>query len=98
MQKRGMIQATKIAAYIGFVVAILGSGERIFGKFNQFTGFGLMLLLLSVSVLVCALLVFAEPYRLFVAKKGTEALALVIATTKWLMIYIFLMMLGLLIW
>lgn len=98
MNKTGWLQATKLAGYIGIVVGVLGSGEKIFGKFNQYTGFGLMLLLLSVSVLVCAILVFAEPYRLFMAKKGREALALVVGTTKWLLLYTVMMMIALLIW
>jgi hypothetical protein len=78
----GFTQATGVALYIGLVVTILGNGEKVFGKFNQFTGFALMLLLLSTLILICALLVFAQPYRLFLDKKGKEALQLVIATTK----------------
>lgn len=94
----GFTQATGVALYISLVVAVLGNGEKVFGKFNQFTGFGLMLLLLSTSILICALLVFAQPYRLFIDKQGKAALALVIATTKWLALYVLILMAGLLIW
>ena len=57
----------------------------------------LVLTVLSVSVLVCALFVLAEPYKLFMAKKGNETLDLVISTTKWLVAYLFVLILGIIV-
>ena len=40
------------------------------------------------SVLTCGLIVFYQPYMLFIDKKGKEAGQLVLATAKWLGIFL----------
>lgn len=98
MSKNGLKQATSVAGYILLVVAVMANGKYWFGGDDRGMLAPLLALtVLSVSVLVCALLVLAEPYRLFMAKKGSEALELVIATTKWLVVYLFVLILGIIV-
>lgn len=72
--------------------------ERWSDKFNEYTAPVFMLMMLSVSVLICTIIVLAEPYRLFLDKKGNEALELVVATAKWMVGYLILFFGALLIW
>lgn len=88
MKKQGLLQAVSVVGYIGIIVAILSNGKNFFGQLNEVTGPLLMLSLLSVSVLTCALLVLARPFRLFLDKKGEQALQLVIDTAFWLAIFV----------
>ncbi len=95
MNKNGLKQATNVAGYILLVVMVMANGNYWFGEDDRGMLAPLLALtVLSVSVLVCALLVLAEPYKLFMAKKGNEALELVISTTKWLVVYLFVLILG----
>lgn len=98
MNKKGFKQATSIAGYIILVVTVMANGNYWFGEDDRGILAPLLALsVLSVSVLVCTLLVFAEPYRLFVAKKGSEALELVISTTKWLVMYLLILVAGIIV-
>lgn len=91
--KEGFTQASLIALYIALIATLMGNGEKLFGKFdNEVIAATMMLSLLSVSVLICALLVLGKPYKLFIENKGTEALNLVVATTKWLLVFVLLVM------
>lgn len=98
MNKKGLKQASSVAGYILLVVTVMANGNYWFGKDDRGMLAPLLAVtVLSVSVLVCTLLVMAEPYRLFMAKKGSEALELVIATTKWLVVYLFVLILGIIV-
>lgn len=98
MNKSGLKQATSVAGYILLVVTVMANGNYWFGEDDRGMLAPLLALsVLSVSVLVCALLVLAEPYKLFMAKKGNEALDLVISTTKWLVAYLFVLILGIIV-
>lgn len=90
MVMEGFWQALRVAVYMSLVSTVMSHGNEWFGKVDQTVGPIMFLLLFGVSVLVCALLVFAKPYKLFTEKKGTEALELVIATTKWLAVFLLL--------
>ncbi len=92
MNKKGLKQATSVAGYILLVVTVMANGNYWFGEDDRGMLAPLLALsVLSVSVLVCTLLVLAEPYKLFMAKKGNEALELVISTTKWLVMYLLIL-------
>ncbi len=98
MNKKGLKQASSVAGYILLVVTVMANGNYWFGEDDRGMLAPLLALtVLSVSVLVCALLVLAEPYKLFMAKKGNEALDLVISTTKWLVAYLFVLILGIIV-
>lgn len=95
MNKKGFIQASSVAGYILLVVTVMANGNYWFGEDDRGMLAPLLAVtVLSVSVLVCTLLVMAEPYRFFIAKKGSDALDLVIATTKWLIMYLLLLIVG----
>lgn len=98
MNKKGLVQASSVAGYILLVVAVMANGNYWFGEDDRGILAPLLAVtVLSVSVLVCTLLVLAEPYRLFIAKRGNEALELVIATTKWLVVYLILLIVGIIV-
>lgn len=98
MNKKGLKQASSVAGYILLVVTVMANGNYWFGEDDRGMLAPLLALtVLSVSVLVCALLVLAEPYKLFMAKKGNEALELVIATTKWLVVYLLILIVGIIV-
>jgi hypothetical protein len=80
----GFIQACGVTLYCGLVGILFWKGNEIFGSVPNYFGPVAFLLLFSVSALVCALLVFYQPYKLFFAGKKKEAIDLVLHTTGWL--------------
>ena len=81
----GLPQALGIVGYIMLVGLFFSQAQSIFGKIdNNFLAPVLMLSLLSFSIMICGILMFAKPYKLFVEGKGTEAMTQVVLTTKWL--------------
>lgn len=84
----GMKQAIGVVAYISLIATIFANGERWFGRMPNYLGPVLFLSLFVVSALTCSLIVFYEPYQLFTAKKGREALETVVGTTKWLAVFV----------
>ena len=82
IRKLGLLQALGVVAYCALVGLFIWSGW-LFGLTVPL-GPALMLILLSVSVLVCGLLVFYHPYQLFFDDKKKEAADLVLYTTGWL--------------
>ena len=79
-----------VTVYCSLVGLIFWKGNAFFGKAHQYLGPVTVLILLSVSVLVCALLVFYKPYRLFFAGKKKEAIDIVVFTTVGLFISLLL--------
>ncbi len=59
-------------------------GNEIFGKVDSYLGPVAVLVMLSVSVLICGLIVFYKPYKLFFAGKKKEAAQSVIFTAVFL--------------
>ena len=93
----GLVQAAEVLAYCLGVGLFLSQGEKIFQKFNYVLAPVLMLVLFSVSALICGLLVFYRPYKIFFDGKKKEAIDIVLATTAWLfffMLVILLLVLG----
>lgn len=84
IKKNGFLQALGVTAYCSLVGLLFWQGNHLFPKVNPYFGPVMMLLLLSVSVLVCGLLVFYKPYRLFFAGKKKDAINLVLSTALWL--------------
>lgn len=68
---------------------IFWKGEEVFGKMNNFLGPVMFLVLFIVSGLICASIVFYQPYKLFFADKKKEAVDLVLSTTAWLLVFFF---------
>lgn len=88
MKKQGFFQALGVTTYIGLVGLFINNAEQLVGNLGLPFGPILMLLLLSVSVLVCAVLVLYKPYKLFIDGKKNEALKVVTITTIWLLVFL----------
>lgn len=99
MYKKGLIQASSVAGYILLIVTLMSNSRYWYGEDDRGMLAPLLaVLVFSVSVLVCALLVLAEPYKLFILKKESEALLLIVATAKWLVVYLLFLIIGIVIW
>lgn len=83
----GFFQALGVTFYCSLVGLLFWKGNEIFGQQINYLGPVLVLVLLSVSVLICALIVFYRPYRLFFDGKKKEAAELVLSTTAWLFVF-----------
>ena len=82
----GLAQAGGVVAYCSLVGLLFWKGSEIFGKVPTYFGPVAFLLLFSVSALICALIVFYHPYKLFFAGKKNQAVNLVLYTAGWLFI------------
>jgi len=89
MLKRGFFQALGVAVYCSLVGIFPWKGEEIFGSGPSYFIPVAFLLLFSTSALVCALLVFYKPYKLFFDGKKKQAIDLVLYTSIWLVVFFF---------
>lgn len=88
MKLRGLPQAVAVTAYCSTVGALMFNANKIFGATpGGFFGPVVFLLLFSTSALICGLIVFYKPYKLFFAKKRAEAIDQVVGTTIYLAIF-----------
>ncbi|KKQ26136.1 MAG: hypothetical protein US62_C0009G0022 [Candidatus Woesebacteria bacterium GW2011_GWA1_37_8] len=86
--KRGFIQALGITLYCSSIGSFIWTMNKIFPKDPNYFGPVAFLLLFSFSALVCALIVFYKPYRLFFDDKKKDAIDLVLFTTGWLFVFL----------
>lgn len=91
VKKIGFLQALGVVAYCSLVGVIFWQGPRIFPKVNSYFGPVVFLLLFSASALICGLIVFYKPYRLFFADKKKDAADVVIFTALWLLVFFFVL-------
>lgn len=87
MKQRAFLQALGVTVYCSAIGMLLFNANKVFGQTPNALAPVIMLMLFSVSALVCALMVFYKPYQLFIAKKGKEAVDLVVQTTAWLFLF-----------
>ena len=78
--KLGILQALFITFYCSLVGLVMWKGNEIFGRVDSFIGPIAVLVMLSVSALICGLIVFYRPYKLFFANKKEEAVNVVVST------------------
>ncbi|HJY98220.1 MAG TPA: hypothetical protein VJ227_00710 [Patescibacteria group bacterium] len=95
--KQGVLQALAVSVYITLIGLFMWNANDVFGKVDTFLSPILALMLFSVSVMVCGLIVFYKPYKLFMLGKKKEALEVVVATAASLFILLVLFMGALLI-
>jgi len=88
VKKLGFLQALGVTVYCSLVGILFWQGPQVFQKPNQYFFPVMFLLLFSVSALVCGLLVFYKPYKLFFSGKKKEAIDVVIATSLWLFLFL----------
>lgn len=91
--QQGLLQALAVSLYCGLVGILFWQGNNLFGNRPNYFGPVAFLLLFIVSALICGLLVFYQPYRLFFWGKKKEALDLVLYTTVWLLIFLSVLLL-----
>jgi hypothetical protein len=93
--KQGFLQALAVGLYITLVGLFMWNANNIMGKMDGFWSPILALLLFSTSALICGLIVFLKPYKLFFADKKKEALTVVVSTTVWLFVFLLVFLLSL---
>jgi len=86
----GLEQAFSLTLYCSLVGILFWKGSEIFGKSPNYFGPVAFLLLFSLSALICGLIVFYEPYKLFFANRKKEAIDLVVYTSGWLFAFFLL--------
>lgn len=94
-KKQGFLQALGVSFYILLIGLFINNGEKFVGHIALPLGPILMLLLLSVSVLICAILVLYKPYKFFIEGKKKEALDVVVSTAVSLFGLLILFLIGL---
>lgn len=82
--KLGLIQAIGVTIYCGLVGSVMQNGSKLFGQKDNFMTPVFVLIMLSVSVLICGLLVIKKPYELFFDGKKKEAINVVVYTAVFL--------------
>ncbi len=94
--KDGLIQALGVVGYVGLFTVFINYASKEMTGPDPWWAPMLFLTLLCFSVLVCSLIVFYRPMKLFIDKRGSEALKLVLETTKWLGVLAILIISGML--
>ena len=88
-------QALGVIGYCSLIALIFWRGEAWFGRVPSFIAPFLMLTLLSTSAMICGLLVFAYPVKLYLrTKKYEQPIRIVLLTAAWLVAFSLLIMLG----
>ncbi len=95
MNMVAFLQALSLIVYCSLISLIFWRGEAWFGRMPNFLGPFLMLIILCTSALICGLIVFSYPVKLYLkTKKFDQPLKLVLSTAAWLVIFSVLIMLG----
>ncbi len=93
------LQALGVLAYIVLIATVFWQGQNWFGRMPNFMGPLLMLTLLSTSAMICGLLVFTYPVKLYLkTKKFEQPFKIILKTAVWLTIFSFLMIIGIGTW
>jgi hypothetical protein len=88
-KKLGLLQALGVTIYCSLVGILFWKGNEIFGKVNNYIGPVMILVLFIVSAMICSLVVFYQPYKLFFEDKKKAAIDTVLSTTGWLFLFLF---------
>ena len=93
------LQALGVVAYCSLISLIFWQWQNWFGRVSNFIGPLLMLILLSTSAMICGLVVFAYPVKLYLkTKKFSPPLKVILSTAAWLAVFCILIMLGIILW
>lgn len=93
------VQALGLIGYCSLISLVFWRGEQWFGRVPNFLGPFLMLIILCTSALICGLIVFSCPVKLYLkTKKFDQPLQLVLSTAAWLVVFSLLIMLGISLW
>lgn len=83
-------QALGVSVYISLVSLIFWRGNEWFGSVDSYLSPILVLILLVMSALICGVIVFAQPFLFWQAKRPKKALKLVVYTAAWLVTIFFM--------
>lgn len=86
----GFFQALGVALYCSLLGVFFWQGSKILPEPGLPFGPMMFLLLFSTSVLICSLIVFYKPYKLFFEGKKKEAINAVVFTSLWMFGFVFL--------
>lgn len=86
----GFFQALGVVLYCSLLGVFFWQASNIFPEPNLPFGPILFLLLFSTSALICGLIVFYKPYKLFFEGKKKEAVSTVLFTSAWLFCFLIL--------
>jgi len=89
----GLLQALGLGLYILAVAGFMQNAESWIGNIDQFIGPVLFLTLFAFSALVCGLITFYYPVKLFMDKKPKKAVQVVFYTA----VFLFLFLVGVLV-
>ena len=94
------LQALGVIGYIVLIATFFSNAQSWFGNMpEKFFAPLLMLTLLCTSAMICGLLVFAYPVKLYLkTKKYDQPLKIVVQTAAWLAGFSLLLLLGLASW
>ncbi len=92
--KIALLQASGIALYITLIAFFIRNLSNWFGKGpDTILAPLLMITLFSISVLICGFITLGYPIYLFwVKKEQSDAIRLVAYTTKWLILFFFVIL------
>lgn len=64
------------------------NASSVFGKVDTFFAPIAVVMLFSVSALICGLLVFYKPYKLFLSGRKRDAIDVVVSTAAWFFVFL----------
>src|SRR3989338_9586973 len=93
------LQALGVIGYIVLIATFFSNAQSWFGNMpEKFFAPLLMLTLLCTSAMICGLLVFAYPVKLYLkTKKYEQPLKIVLMTAAWLAVFSLLIITGILV-
>ena len=91
LKKLALFQSAGIFLYIALVSLIFWQGNNWFGP-HAYLGPILVLLLFSVSAMICGLIMFYKPFRLFLDNKKEEAVKLVLYSAGFLVLFFLILL------
>lgn len=86
-KKQAFLQALGVSLYCILIGTFFSQANHIFPKVDQVFAPILFLILFSASALICTIIVFYKPYKLFFSGKKNEAAEIVIYTAVWLFVF-----------
>lgn len=86
--RQGFLQAAGVATYCALVGTFMWNASTLLGKEDTFVTPIVVLTLFCTSVMICGVIVFYKPYKLFFAGKKKEAADVVISTAIWLFVFL----------
>ena len=87
VKKQGFLQALEVTGYCAVIGLFFGSANKFLPRQDPILAPVLFLVLFSASALICGLIVFYKPYKLFFDGKKKEAIDTVVFTAVSLFIF-----------